>query len=46
MRYLSYDHHNEPIETSIVELKDGKWTVIDTRYDYSKTKYRNRTGFY
>jgi hypothetical protein len=39
VKYLSYDHHNEPIKTSLISIKNE---VINTEYDYSRTKYGYR----
>ena len=35
VKYLSYDHHNEPIKTSLIHAGN----IIYTEDDYSTTKY-------
>ena len=35
VKYLSYDHHNEPIQTSLISINK----ILNTEYDYSRTKY-------
>jgi len=39
VQYIPYDHHNEPVQTSILKFEVGGWRIQDTDYDYSQTKY-------